>query len=70
MSVVGRIIIGGLGAIGLVHCYLAWRSGRTPLMIGAADAKDWGQRRPLHRRATLVVLAAFSAVFVLAAILR
>ena len=55
---------------GLIHCYLAWRSGRTPLMIGAEDAKYWGQRRPFHRVTTLCALAVFSAMFILAAIFR
>ena len=55
---------------GLVHCYLTWRSGRTPLMVGEEDAKYWGQRRPFHRLAFFVGLAFFSALFVFAAIFR
>jgi len=62
------MIVGALGGAGLVHCYRAWRSGRTPLMIGEADAKYWGQHRPFHRLASLVMLAAFSAMFVLGAV--
>lgn len=31
MSVLGRLIVGGLGVAGLVHCSRAWRSGRLPV---------------------------------------
>ena len=70
VSVVGRLVLGVLGVAGLVHCYLAWRSGRTPLMIGETDAKYWGQRRPYQRIANLLGLAFFSALFVFGAIFR
>ncbi|MGB8862320.1 MAG: hypothetical protein WCC60_23900 [Ilumatobacteraceae bacterium] len=70
MSVLGRVVVGALGLAGLIHCYLAWRSGRAPLMIGEADAKYWGQRWPFHRVASLLALTGFSAMFVFASIFR
>lgn len=68
MSVVSRVVIGGLDVGALIHVYRAWRSGRMPLMVGEADAKYWGKRLRFQRVTSLFGLAFFGALFIVGAI--
>ena len=68
VSVVARVVIGGLGVAELFHVYSASESGRMPMMLGEADAKYWGSKHGFMRVANLCGLALFGALFIVAAI--
>jgi hypothetical protein len=68
VSVVARVVIGGIGVAALVHCFHALRSGRMPMMLSSEDAKYWGRKLRFMRAANLGVITLFGFLFVVAAI--